>query len=225
MVVLQRALARLAFLVAWSFAADAARAHPHVFAEGKVEIVGTQDGKLAAIRNIWRMDELFSSTVLVEFDKNANGALEDGELDEVGRTVKDSIAEWDFYTYVESGTRQVPMSPPATIRALWDDNQLLLFFEMAPAEPVDLDRDKLTVANFDESFYTAFDFKGADDFQLIDMPKGCAKSFVVPDEDAAARQWMDKVAALGPDEDIPDDGVNYSQILAARLEVACAPTG
>ena len=225
MTVLQRALAGLATLAASCFVTDTALAHPHVFAEAKIELVGTPDGKLAALRNIWRMDELFSSTVLVEFDKNANGALDDAELDEVGRTVKDSIAEWDFYTSIESGPRHVQMTPPADIRALWDDNQLLLFFEMVPAEPVDLLKDTLTVANFDESFYTAFDFKSADDFQLIDMPKSCVKTFIVPDEDAAAKEWTDKMAGLGPDETIPDDGVNYSQVLAVRLEVACAPTG
>ena len=225
MAVLQRALAGLATLAACGLVADAASAHPHVFAEAKIEIVGAPDGTLAAVRNIWRMDELFSSTVLVEFDKNADGTLDDDELDEVGRTVKDSIAEWDFYTYVETGAQQVKMTPPDDIRALWDDNQLLLFFEMKPAVPVDLSKQKLTVANFDESFYTAFDFKDVDDFTLIDMPKGCAKTFIVPDEDAAAQEWMDKMAGLGPDETIPDDGVNYSQVLAARLEVSCAPTG
>ena len=125
------------------------------------------------------------------------------ELDEVGRTVKDSIAEWDFYTSIESGSRHVKMTPPTDIRALWSDNQLLLFFEMVPAEPVDLLKDKLTVANFDESFYTAFDFKNADDFPLIDMPKNCVKTFIVPDEDAAAKEWTDKMAGLGPDEAIP----------------------
>ena len=222
---LQRALAGLATFAASSILTDVALAHPHVFAEGRVEIVGTPDDKLASVRNVWRMDELFSSTVLVEFDKNASGTLEDDELQGVGHTVKDSIAEWDFYTYVESGARHVKMSPPDEIRALWDDNQLLLFFEMTPAEPVDLSKDKLTVANFDESFYTAFDFKDAEDFQLIGMPKSCVKTFIVPDEDAAAKQWMDKMAGLGLDEDIPDDGVNYSQVLASRLEVACAPTG
>ena len=225
MVVLQRALAGLATLAASCLVTEAALAHPHVFAEGKVEIVGTPEGKLAAVHNIWRMDELFSSTVLVEFDKNADGVLDGAELDEVGRTVKDSIAEWDFYIYVETGARHVKMTPPAEIRALWDDNQLLLFFQMKPVEPVDLVAGKLTIANFDESFYTAFDFKNADDFQLIDMPKSCVKTFIVPDEDAAAKEWTDKMAGLGPDETIPDDGVNYSQILAARLEVACAPTG
>lgn len=202
---------------------EAALAHPHVFAEAKVEIVGTPDRELAAIRNIWRMDELFSSSVIVDFDKNANGTLDEDELSEVGATVKESIAEWDFYTFVEAGGREVTMSPPDEILMLWEDNQLLMFFEMKAGEVVDLAKDKLTVSNFDETFFVAFDFADESDFQLVDMPNSCAKKFVVPDEDEAAKQWLASVATLAPDETIPDDGVNYSKVLATRLEVTCAP--
>jgi ABC-type uncharacterized transport system substrate-binding protein len=200
-----------------------ALAHPHVFAESKVEIVGSPDAHLAAIRNVWRMDELFSSSVLVDFDKNANGVLDDDELIEIGATVKESIAEWDFYTFVEIAGRSVKLSPPDVIHTLYEDGQLLMFFEMLAAEPVDLAAGKLTVANFDDTFFVAFDVASVDDFQLIDMPKQCAKQYVVPDADAAAQQWMDSVASLGPDESIPDDGINYSQALATRIEVSCGP--
>ena len=57
---------------------------------------------------------------------------------------------------------------------------------------------------------------------MIDMPKSCAKQLVVPDQDAAAKEWMESVASLGPDESIPEDGINYSQALATRVEVSCA---
>lgn len=200
-----------------------AQAHPHVFAEAKVEIVGTDDGKLGAVRNIWRMDELFSSSVLVDFDADADGALGDEELSEIGSTVRQSIAEWNFYTRVAAGAREVQMSPPDEIRALWQDGQLLMFFEMKAAEPVDLAVESVTVSNFDKSFFVAFEFSDVEDFQLVDMPTSCEKTFVVPDEDEAARQWMDSVASLGPDESIPDEGINYSEALATRIEVACAP--
>ena len=197
-------------------------AHPHVFAEARVEIVGTPDSRLAAIRNIWRMDELFSSSVLVDFDKNANGVLDEDELAEIGAVVKESIAEWDFYTFVETAGRSVEMSPPDVIHTLYENGQLLMFFEMRAGEAVDLVAGKLTVANFDDTFFVAFDAT-EEDFQLIDMPKQCAKQYVVPDADAAAQQWMESVASLGPDESIPEDGINYSQVLATRIEVSCGP--
>ncbi|MEF2550438.1 DUF1007 family protein [Aurantimonas sp. A2-1-M11] len=219
---IDRGLAAALAVMAATLAPGAAAAHPHVFAEAKVEIVGAPDGQLAAIRNIWRMDELFSSSVLVDFDANANGQLDDSELVEVGSVVRESIAEWNFYTFVQADGKTVEMSPPNEIRTLWENGQLLMFFEMPAGEAVDLARSKLTVSNFDETFFVAFIFESQADFLMIDMPDTCAKNLVVPDEDEAAKQWMDSVAGLGPDETIPDDGVNYSQALATRVEVSCA---
>ncbi len=199
----------------------AASAHPHVFAQARMEIVGDKAGALAAVRNIWRMDELFSTSVVLDYDANKNGGLDETELQAVADTVKESIAEYSFYTFVQRvGGAPVKMAPPAEVRSLFQDGQLIVFFEMRPAEAIDLKAGPVTVANFDESFFTAFDF--ADDgFQLVDMPSTCVRTVTVPDEDEAAGEWMASIAALGPDETVPEDGVNYAQVLATRAEIKC----
>lgn len=175
-----------------------AQAHPHVFASAKMELVGSPDGKLQALRNIWRMDELFSSTVLVQFDQNKNAVFDDNERVIVGSTVKQSIAEWGFYTVLEAGDREVKLAPPDEIRVLGDNGQLLIFFEMSIAEPIETTGQKLTAFNLDESFYVAFDFADPGGVELLDMPH-CVKSMILPDEDEAVSQYMSSIAALGPD--------------------------
>lgn len=203
-------------------AATSATAHPHVFVEPHVEIVGNAAGTMTAIRNVWRMDELFSSSVVVDFDKNANGALDPDELDAVGETVRTSIAEWSFYSFVEMDGRDVDLVPPEKMHTLYQDGQLIFFFEMPLKDPIDLAEHKVKVSNFDDSFYVAFNFEDADDFQLIDLPAGCSKKIYVPDEDEGAKNWMNTIAGLGTDEAVPQDQANvYADILATRLEVSC----
>ena len=209
-------------VVAVLFPVATAEAHPHVFADARMEIVGDTAGQLVSVRNIWRMDELFSSSVVVDFDKNANGILDDDELQAVGDTVKESIAEWSFYTFVVVDDKAVKMQPPESIRALYQDGQLLLFFEMKAGEPVDMKAKKVTVSTFDETFFVAFSFDDADSFQLVDTPASCKKEMVVPDEDEAAQQWMASIAGLGVDETVPADGVDYAKVLATRLEITCS---
>ncbi len=203
--------------------AGAASAHPHVFAESRMEIVGDAQGRLAALRNIWRFDELFSSSVVFDFDRNGNGTLDPDEVAEVSKTVLESIAEWDFYTFVTVAGRDVKLAPPAEIRGLFDHGQLTLFFEMRPAEPVDLAAQPVTFSVYDESYFVAFDFAGEDSFQLLDLPKTCTKAFTRPDPDAEAAEWMNSVSMLKPDQKLPEDGVNFSQLLATRIDVTCAP--
>ena len=186
-----------------------------------MEIVGAPDGTLQAVRNIWRMDELFSSSVVFDFDENANGTLDADELEKVGAVVRESIAEWGFYTFVSIGGRDVKMLPPDAIRTLWQNGQLVMFFEMKPGEPVDLKAAPVTFSTFDDSFFVAFDYADQEAFALLDMPASCSRVFTVPDPDAAAAEWMDSVSMLKPDETIPDDGVDYSRILAPHAEVKC----
>ncbi|KAB0680020.1 DUF1007 family protein [Aureimonas leprariae] len=211
-----------ASLAAWLLAAatGTAEAHPHVFADARMEIVGDKAERVEAIRNIWRMDEMFSTSVVVDYDKNKNSILDDDELQAVADTVKESIAEYSFYTFVQKGGAPVKMKPPEEIRALFQDGQLLIFFEMKPEAPIDLKGGPITVAAFDETFFTAFQF--ADDgFQLVDLAPSCKAAVTVPDEDEAAQQWMASIAALGPDQTVPEDGVNYAQVLATRAEIKC----
>ncbi len=213
-----RAGAGAAFLMA---ATGGAEAHPHVFVDSRMEIVGDAKGMLTSVRNIWRFDELFSSSVVVDFDKNGNGKLDDDEVQAVAATVKQSIAEWEFYTFVSVGKRDIKLQPPAEIRGLFENGQLLLFFEMKPAEPVDLKAAPVTFTAYDESYFVAFDFADENAFQLLDLPKTCTKAYTKPDPDEDASEWMNSVSMLKPGQSIPEDGVNFSQVLATRVDVSC----
>ncbi len=198
-------------------------AHPHVFADARMEIVGDGHDHLAEIRNIWSMDELFSSSVIPDFDTNANGKLDKDELKAVGEQIRSSIAEWSFYTAVSIGARDIAMQPPGILNATYDAKagRLDLSFVMKPETPVDLTRDKVTFAVYDKSYFVAFDFPDEKRFALKNLPASCKKKFVVPSPDEAASRWMNSVASFGVDQAIPDDGVNFSKVLATRLELDC----
>ncbi|WP_062208254.1 DUF1007 family protein [Aureimonas sp. AU12] len=215
-------VAALVVLGALAALARTAEAHPHVFAESRMEIVGNAEAQLVSVRNIWRFDELFSSSVVVDFDKNGNGTLDPDEIEAVSATVLQSIAEWDFYTFVTVAGRDIKLEPPKQIRGLFDHGQLTLLFEMAPAEPVDLKKQPVTFSAYDESYFVAFDFTDETAYQLLDLPKTCRKTFTQPDPDADASDWMNSVSMLKPNQALPSDGVNYSQLLATRVDVQCA---
>ncbi|MDY8107880.1 DUF1007 family protein [Fulvimarina sp. 2208YS6-2-32] len=203
--------------------ATPAAAHPHVFIQSHVELVGDDTGRFVSIRNVWRMDELFSSSVVIDFDANATGVLEAEELDAIGETIRESIAEWGFYTFAELGVRDVKLKDPEKVHALFQDGQLILFFEMPVDEAIDLTTQSVKVSNFDESFFVAFDFTGgAEAFQLVGLPGTCRKALNVPDEDEAAARWMDEIATLGPDEAVGEEGGAFADVMATRLELTCA---
>ncbi|MCD4660078.1 DUF1007 family protein, partial [Agrobacterium sp.] len=76
----------------------AASAHPHIFAEARMEIVEGPNGTVQEVRNIWRFDEMFSASVVMDYDKNSDLNLDKDELAEIGTTVLESLAEYSYYT-------------------------------------------------------------------------------------------------------------------------------
>ena len=112
-----------------------ASVHPHVFAEARLDVMLSADGKsVTSLRHLWRFDDVFSSTVLMEFDKNADLKLDDAELQEVASTVYTSIADYDYFQVVTVDGKDVAMNPPPELMVNFDNDQLVILFESQPKE-------------------------------------------------------------------------------------------
>src|SRR5688572_10835329 len=115
----QRAIV-LAAGAAILFAATApARVHPHVFAEATLEVTVDQQNRVESLGHVWRFDDLFSSTVLLEFDKNSDLVLDGAELEDVANVVYGSLADFDYFQFVSADGEDVRMLPPETMTATY----------------------------------------------------------------------------------------------------------
>jgi ABC-type uncharacterized transport system substrate-binding protein len=195
----------------------AALAHPHIFANARVEIVAG-DGAVKELRNIWRFDEVFSSSVVMDFDKNGNSTLDPDELEEVGKTVRKSLADYSYYTNLFADNRPVKVNQPDMIHVDYKDGQLLMFFAVSPAEPMAL-KGKLSIGVYDPTLYTAIDF--ATDGDMVTEGedfKACTRAVVRPDPDEVIKQNQ---ASLTDAFFSDPTGTNMSKLFATRLEVTC----
>ncbi|RYE61337.1 MAG: DUF1007 family protein, partial [Rhizobiaceae bacterium] len=84
-----------------------ALAHPHIFAEARLEIVAGADGTVQELRNVWRFDEVFSSSVILDFDKNGDLKLDPHELAELGETIRTSLADYHYFSTVTLDGAQI----------------------------------------------------------------------------------------------------------------------
>ena len=203
-------------------------AHPHVFVDARMEVEGDGKGHLTGLKNIWAMDELFSASVIPDFDANANGRLDPDELAAVGEQVRKSIAEWGFYTFARIGPQELALVPPEKFDVRWDDKtgKLIFRFTMVLDHPADLTAAPVTLSNFDKTYFVAFDFPDIGRFALNGFPKACRERMVTPTPGEAEKIWMATLAQLGPDDSVPppEDGINFSEALATRLELDCRQT-
>ncbi|AWC20912.1 ABC-type uncharacterized transport system, periplasmic component [Aminobacter sp. MSH1] len=195
-----------------------ASAHPHVFAEARLDVTINSARSVESLRHVWRFDDLFSSTVLLEFDKNSDLILDAAELTEVATTIHGSLAEYNYFQLVMSGGKDVKMVPPAKLTAGFDVDKLTIQFETRPEMPLPLGGGNLSVGVYDPTFYTAIDFVDDASIVVARFPDGCTRDVVRPDPNQAiARNQGTLTDAFFSDP----TGTDLSKIFATRLELNC----
>lgn len=197
----------------------AASAHPHIFVEARLEVLAGPDGAIQELRNVWRFDEVFSSSVLMDFDKNTNLKLDPDELKEVGKTVRDSLVEYDYYANLTLNGKPIKVDKPDVINVDYKDGQLLMFFAVKPAEPMPMKGNRLSFGIYDPTLYTSIDFPT--DNELVtegDAFNSCKKQIVRPNPDEVIAE--NKTTLTDAFFNDPT-GTTMSKLFATRIDVQC----
>lgn len=205
------------------FAPVAAQAHPHVFADARLELTIKPDGTVEKLAHIWRFDDVFSSTVLMEFDKNGDLQLDKNELIDLGHVINSSIAEFKYFQTVLADGKDVKMARPQDLAADFTDNHLLIVFTSKPEKPLKLEPGHtVSFGVYDPTFYTAIDYVNDSELVIKGLPEGCTSKVIRPNPDESLAQNQ----ATLTDAFFNDPaGTDMSKIFATRLEVTCAPKG
>lgn len=197
--------------------AGAASAHPHVFAEARLDVMVNPDQTVKSLRHVWRFDDIFSSTVIMEFDTDGDLKLNDTELAEVSKTIFESIGEYKYFQLVTENGKDVAMKPPAQLMAQYEGEQLIVLFESEPAQPLKLSG-KVDFGIYDPTFYTALEYVEDDQMAVKGLPASCTRTVVRPDPDQAL---ADNQASLTEAFFNDPQGTDLSKIFATKLELAC----
>ncbi|MGD9913120.1 MAG: DUF1007 family protein [Rhizobiaceae bacterium] len=199
-----------------------ASVHPHVFAEARLDVVLTPEGTaVKSLRHLWRFDDVFSSTVLVEFDQNGDLKLDNSELTEVANTVYKSLADYDYFQVVTADGKDVAMKPPAELIANYEHDQLIILFESEPVQPIRL-AGTLDFGVYDPTFYTAIDFLDDANMGVENLPAACARAVIRPDPDEALAQNQSTLTEAFFND---PTGTDMSKIFATKLELTCKAEG
>ncbi len=197
--------------------ATPALVHPHVFAEAKLNITIAPDGTVDQLSHVWRFDDLFSETVLFEFDKDADGKINPSEQAEISKTIVESIGEYNYFEAVIRDGKEIKMAKPANLQATFEDKILVISFANSPVEKLPL-TGKVSFGIYDPTFYTSIEFLEDKDVAVTALPASCKSAVVRPDPDEALAQNQSSLTeAFFSDP----QGTDMSKIFATRLEVSC----
>jgi len=195
-----------------------ALAHPHIFVDAKFEAVAGADGSLSELRDTWRFDEVFSSSVLLDYDKNQNSTLDPTELTAVAKTVRNSLAQYNYYTSITINGKAVSLAKPEAMHAAYENGSLVLSFTQKPAVRTPL-KGLIVFGVYDPTLYTALDFASDADLKTSgDGFNRCTRKVVRPDSKEILAENQAMLTTLFFND---PTGTDYSQIVATRMEVRC----
>ena len=205
-------LALLLPLLLWSLPA---RAHPHVMVVVTSEVI-FEGGKVAAIRQHWTFDDMYSAFVTANLGQDGKDPTT-AELQPVAQTNVESLGEFDYFTVPKMNGKKTVFGAPKDYSMTFDGKEKVatLHFTLPLAEAT---HGKLFVFQiYDPSYFVAFSFDKDDPVKLLSAPEGCSLSVSKPkalDSEESKKLNESFFSGLSP-------GSDFGAKLADRAIVAC----
>lgn len=195
-----------------------AEAHPHVLVDAQTEIVFDDRGAITAVRHIWQFDDAFAAYAVQGLDANNDGQLTRSELVPLAQTNVDSLANYDFFTWLDFDGEAQAFQAPAEY---WLDSyhgHLTLFYTLPLQTPAAAQSAVLRI--FDPEFFVAITFDDGPPITLDNAPPGCSAEFIPPP--ALDPQTAAALAAIPADQrDLPANLAGYTDELANTFIITC----
>jgi ABC-type uncharacterized transport system substrate-binding protein len=134
-------------------------AHPHVWVDNTIEVVFDESG-LARFDLVWRFDEMYSGSVLVDYDDNRNGRLDAAEVDALQKDAFVQLSDYpenDFLTYLYVDGEQKPLDSIEGFTVRFpDDGRMTYSFSVPVALEATSTNRTVVVSTYDATYYTEF---------------------------------------------------------------------
>lgn len=145
-------LARLLLLAGLCLAPGApASAHPHVLVEAALVVQATDRG-ITELKLVWSFDEMFSSMVINDHDRNRDGRLQPDEVKTLKAKAFDNLRHYNYFLRVQADGAPFKPTDVAAFDARIVNGHLVYLFTVRLPKPAAA----LELVQFDPEFFVAF---------------------------------------------------------------------
>lgn len=200
--------------------AERAAAHPHVFVDARVEVVFDKEGRITALRQVWRFDDAFSAFAVQGLDKNGDGILSIDELQPLAKINVESLKDYEYFTFVKAAGKRVGFKIPTEYWLQMSDAYLTLFYTLPLMQPVKPDGAGVQIDVFDPGYFVDFELVEKDPAKLVEAQAGCSLDVKRKDEpDKATAAILGQIPAS--ERELPANLRAMTDQLANRVRVTC----
>ncbi|MBL4859272.1 MAG: DUF1007 family protein, partial [Erythrobacter sp.] len=174
-----------------------ASAHPHVWIDADAQMI-FEDDKITAIRLHWVFDDLFSLTLIDQFDKNHDLRFFDEENTDVHDNAFALLSEVSWLTHLRRNEELVTFAGATDFKAdITDDRRVSYDFTLTLKEPLDPIKDAVALSVYDAEFYIDVAFTQVD--PILFKGNRHLKCHYEMSEDEKNRIYFDLVSPIRAD--------------------------
>ncbi|MDR3495510.1 MAG: DUF1007 family protein [Ancalomicrobiaceae bacterium] len=160
--------------------ASPAAAHPHLFVDARAEVAFDAEGRLTAIKNIWRFDEPFSAYAKQGLAHHPNGKLTAASLEALAKVNIHSLATYKFFTFIKQAGKLQQLGDGGGQKLDDDGQQLTLTFTVTPPAPIVVKATSTTFSLYDPEYFVAMSFVKDKPVKLVGAPTDCRLQLFTP---------------------------------------------
>jgi ABC-type uncharacterized transport system substrate-binding protein len=146
-------------------------AHPHVWINDVTTFL-FKDRQLIAIHHHWEFDEIFSSFVIDQHDKNHNGKFDKAENVSVQKEAFSNLHDYGYFTHVRVDDQKVALDQVENFQATIKKDVMTYEFTLRLPQPVDVTKHHFQVGVFDPEYYVEVDLDENDPVHFSGLPSG-----------------------------------------------------
>ena len=209
-----RALFALLLAAGLTLAAEAARAHPHVWITATSELLYAPDGSITGVRHAWTFDDMFSAYAVQGLESKTKGAYTREELGPLAQTNVESLKEYAYFTFAKGDGKKQKFTEPVDYFLEYKDSALTLHFTLPVKTP--FKASKLSLEVFDPTYFIDFQFADKDPVKLVGAAADCKMQFERPNSDGTAAAQK-----LGEQNFLDGSNGNFGMMFANKITVEC----
>jgi len=146
---------------------DILRAHPHVFITQCIDIIFDNKG-MTDIKVYWSFDEMFSSMIISDYDKNNNKKLEPDEILNIKNGAFNNLKNFNYFSFLYINDIKSKVQEVKNFSARINKNKKLVYEFLVPCKvTAGKNFQKISFATYDTTYYTALIFTKNQPIELI----------------------------------------------------------
>jgi len=136
---------------------SAALPHPHVFIAQRIKIIFDDQG-LAGINVHWTFDDMFTSMIAGDYDKNQNKVLEKNEVALIKKEAFSYLSDQNYFTFVKIGKKSFDVKFIQNFSAELHNKKLIYKFFIPCHVTATSNLKHVCIASYDPSYYSVIFF-------------------------------------------------------------------